>query len=231
VSVAAAALRPDGWLSEVLGFAVYATDAAGEVPGDDGRSLTYARVDVSDTEGVARLTSQGFAVVDVNVTFAHRGDRPAVSSGFVVEPARPEHAEALVDIAGRCFRFSRFHLDPRLPGELADRIKREWIRSYVEGRRGVELLAAVDDGTPVGFLAVLESGNARIIDLVGVAPEAQGRGAGRALVSAFVERHSASGRELRVGTQAANVPSIRLYESLGFSLVAAAFVLHCHRGM
>ena len=227
----AAALRPDGWLSEVLGFAVYATDGSGEVPGDDGRSLTYAKIDVADTEAVARLTSQGFAVVDVNLTFARGGDRSAVSSGVMVEPAGPEHAEALVDIAGRCFRFSRFHLDPFLPGELADRIKREWIRSYVRGRRGVELLAAVDGGTPVGFLAVLESGNARIIDLVGVAPEAQGRGTGRALVSAFVDRHSAPGRELRVGTQAANVPSIRLYESLGFSLVAAAYVLHLHRGM
>jgi ribosomal protein S18 acetylase RimI-like enzyme len=226
-----AALRRDGWLSDVLGFAVYATNSAGEVPGDDGRSLTYSKIDVADTKTAARLTSQGFAVVDVNLTFAHFGDRPATSSGVVVEPARPKHFEALVDIAGRCFRFSRFHLDPRLSGELADRIKREWIRSYVQGRRGVELLAAVDDGTPVGFLAVLESGDARIIDLVGVAPEAQGRGAGRALVSAFVDRHSAMGRELRVGTQAANVPSIRLYESLGFSLVAAAYVLHLHRGM
>jgi ribosomal protein S18 acetylase RimI-like enzyme len=225
-----AALRRDGWLSDVLGFAVYATDAAGEGPGDDARSLTYARVDVAETEAVARLTSQGFAVVDVNLTFAHRGDRRTVSSDVFAAPARAEQAGALVDIAGRCFRFSRFHLDPRLPGELADRIKREWIRSYVEGRRGVELLAAVDDDAPVGFLAVLESGDARIIDLVGVAPEAQGRGAGRALVSTFVERHSAPGRELRVGTQAANVPSIRLYESLGFSLVAAAYVLHLHRG-
>jgi GNAT superfamily N-acetyltransferase len=227
----AAALRPDEWLSEVLGFAVYATDGSGEVPGDDGRSLTYAKIDVADTEAVARLTSQGFAVVDVNLTFAHSGDRSAVSSGVMVGPAEAEHAEALVDIAGRCFRFSRFHLDPFLAGELADRIKREWIRSYVDGRRGVELLAAVDGGTPVGFLAVLESGNARIVDLVGVAPEAQRHGAGHALVSAFVDRHSARGRELRVGTQAANVPSIRLYEGLGFSLVAAAYVLHLHRGM
>jgi ribosomal protein S18 acetylase RimI-like enzyme len=226
----AAALRPDSWLSEVLGFAVYATDAAGGVPGDEGRSLTYAKVDVADTEAVARLIAQGFGVVDVNLTFAHRGSPTAAPPGVVVEPAKPEHAEALVDIAGRCFRFSRFHLDPLLPDELADRIKREWVRSYAEGRRGVELLAALGGGRPLGFLAVLESRGARVIDLVGVAPEAQGRGTGRALVSAFVERHAAAGRELRVGTQAANVPSIRLYESLGFSLVAAAYVLHLHRG-
>jgi ribosomal protein S18 acetylase RimI-like enzyme len=177
------------------------------------------------------LTAQGFAVVDVNLTFARRRDAPAASSsGVVVEPAGPEQGEELLDIAGRCFRFSRFHLDPILPNELADRVKREWVQSYVDGNRGVELLAAVDNARPVGFLAVLESRGARIIDLVGVSPEAQGRGAGRALVCAFVDRHASTERELRVGTQVANVPSIRLYERLGFSLIAAAYVLHLHRG-
>ncbi len=52
-------------------------------------------------------------------------------------------------------------------------MKREWVRSYVEGRRGIELLAAGTDG----FLAVLEAPDgARVIDLVGVAQAAQGRG-------------------------------------------------------
>jgi ribosomal protein S18 acetylase RimI-like enzyme len=225
----ALSVRRDTWLSDVLGFAVYSTDAESGVPEEGKRSLTYAKVDVGDTESVARLTSTGFAVIDVNVTFAYgNGSAPSVPSD--VELARPEHGEALIDIAGRCFRVSRFHLDPLLPDELANRVKREWVRSYVEGRRGIELLAAIADGSPVGFLAVLESGDARIIDLVGVAPEAQGRGIGRALVTAFVARHAAPGRDLRVGTQVANVPSIRLYEGLGFSLAGAAYVLHLHRG-
>jgi RimJ/RimL family protein N-acetyltransferase len=31
-----------------------------------------------------------------------------------------------------------------------------------------------------------------------------------------------------VGTQIANLPSIRLYEKLGFSLVKSAYVMHRH---
>lgn len=228
---ATTSLRPDVWLSGVLGFPVYVTDTSGDAPDDDVRSLTYAKVDVADTESVRRLTSRGFSVVDVNLTFAHRRPPSTSTSPVRVGSARPEDGDALVDIAGCCFRFSRFHLDPLVPDELADRIKREWVRSYVEGTRGVELLAALDDGRPIGFLAVLESGDARVIDLVGVAPEAQGLGAGRALVSAFVERHRAEGRELRVGTQAANVASVRLYESTGFALASATYVLHLHRGL
>ena len=225
-------LRPDVWLSEVLGFSVYVSDGSGGVPRDDNRSLTYARVDVANTEAVARMTAQGFAVVDVNVTFAHRrSGETRRTKPILVEQARPEHGEVLADIAGRCFRFSRFHLDPNVSDELADKIKREWVRSYSSGKRGIELLAALDGGKPVGFLAVLESGDARVIDLIGVAPEAQGRGAGRALVDAFVERHREHARELLVGTQAANIPSVRLYEAAGFALASAAYVLHLHRGL
>ena len=33
---------------------------------------------------------------------------------------------------------------------------------------------------------------------------------------------------IRVGTQLANVPSLRLYEKLGFYIVDAAYVFHYH---
>lgn len=224
------AIREDVWLSEVLGYPVYVADAEAEPPGN-GRSLTYAKVAVEDVDAVRRLTERSFAVVDVNVTLTRDAALPAPAGGpFAVEAARPEHHDALLDIAGRCFRYSRFHLDRQIPEELANRVKREWVRSYVEARRGVELLAALDGDGPVGFLAVLEAGGARVIDLVGVAPEHQGRGAGRALVSAFIARHGPACRELRVGTQIANVASLRLYEGLGFAVSSAAYVLHLHRG-
>ena len=214
--------REDPWLAGVLGRPVY--DVDGE-PGDEP-GFHYAKVDVEDVARVHALSARGFYTVDVNVTLAH--ERSTAGGGGDVEVARPEHHGALLDVAGSCFRYSRFHLDPQLPDELADAVKREWVRSYVEGTRGLELLAAVDEGAPAGFLAVLERDGARVIDLIGVAPSAQGRGVGKALVQAFVSRHSAPGRELLVGTQAANVPSLRLYAALGFSIRSSAYVLHRH---
>jgi hypothetical protein len=35
---------------------------------------------------------------------------------------------------------------------------------------------------------------------------------------------------MRVGTQIANIPSLRLYERLGFTMAESAYVLHAHRG-
>lgn len=199
----------------------------GEVPDELDAGFYYAKVEVADAVRVRRLCGLGFAPVDVNVTLSRRGDAAAPSDIDVRPVAAGEH-DALLEIAGSCFRYSRFHLDPAIPNEDADRVKREWVRSYLERRRGLELLAAVEGGRPTGFLAVLEAGDVRVIDLVGVAPEAQRRGIGAGLVAAFIERHGAHAREVRVGTQLANIPSLRLYEKLGFHVVAGAYVLHRH---
>jgi GNAT superfamily N-acetyltransferase len=225
-------LHADAWLSKVLGFPVFATGPEGDTPSSGERSLTYTKVPVEATETVFGLTARGFAVVDVNVTltFGTSQFRHEASS-VTVAPARPDHGGALADIAANCFRYSRFHLDPLLPNDLADRVKREWVMNYVRGRRGVELLAATKGDRPVGFLAVLETDDARVIDLVGVSPDAQRQGVGIALISAFIQRHAPLAAELRTGTQIANVPSLCLYERLGFSISSAAYVLHLHQGL
>ena len=220
-------MRDDVWLSQVLERPAFAVDAGDAVFNAAG--FYTAKVGVEDVDRVASLGRQGFAVVDVSVSFAADADAvPPIPRPVEVVIADAAQADALVEIAGSCFRYSRFHLDPQIDDALANRVKREWIRSYVEGRRGVELLAAVEDGAPVGFLAVLDSGGDRIIDLVGVAPESQGHGVGSSLVAAFCERHGPQARLLRVGTQIANVPSLRLYGACGFAVSSAAYVLHLH---
>jgi GNAT superfamily N-acetyltransferase len=221
--------REDVWLSEQLGYTVVVLDDEDGAPLATTRSLAVAKVPVEDVARVERLQRSGFWVVDVNVTLtlaaARAQPRPHTAD---VLPVGPEQAAALLEIAGSCFRYSRFHLDPAIPRPLADRVKREWARSYLDGRRGLELIVAVEGSAPVGFLAVLGDDGTRVIDLVGVAEDAQGRGVGSALVSAFIERHAADCAVLQVGTQIANIPSLRLYGSFGFAVSSAAYVLHRH---
>jgi len=56
-----------------------------------------------------------------------------------------------LDIAESAFVYSRFHLDPLVPKELANRVKREWIANYVRRQRGERLLVAEVDGNPWVF--------------------------------------------------------------------------------
>jgi len=235
---------PDAWLAESLGRPVFrlVTGALGGLSGAlgiemsrlSGRddALFYAKLPTSDVQMCIALGSVGFAVIDTAITLSRGAGVVSASKGIGVAIARRDQYEVIPKIAERCFRWSRFHLDPKIPPNLANSIKRRWLESYVQGTRGSALYAAEIDGVVAGFLAVIESTvdsrPVAIIDLLGVTSEYQGRGVGTALVQSFTRDWQGRVSELRVGTQAANVASLRLYESCGFRVVESSYVLHAH---
>ena len=240
----------DRWLSDVLERQVFVVRidpdddraaAARSVKGHAaGRAagLYVARLPATDVAGAGQLTSSGFRVVETRLGFSRpiewplEGDGDEVASGVSVTAFDASWRDEVLDIAGSCFRYSRFHVDPGVGKAPADRVKREWIRSYVEGRRGDRLLVACDRGTPVGFAAMLLKAGAprpaAVIDLIGIHAGAQRRGIGRHLIRSAASAYASSCASLEVGTQACNVPSIRLYERMGFRLADSAFMLHLH---
>jgi GNAT superfamily N-acetyltransferase len=228
--------RGPAWVPPGSAMATEIVDAIVTHASDHAGALYYAKVPAHRIDVVRALGCAGFYVVDVGLTFARPAALPLPERGgagsMVVTPAVPGHHEDCLRLGGQAFDRSRFHLDPELPRAVADRIKQAWTRSYVEARRGEELLVALLEGRVVGFLAVLAArfrgAPSRVIDLVAVDPRLRGRGIGQALVIAFAERHAPRAAHLVVGTQAANVPAVRLYEKLGFSLAAATHVLHMH---
>jgi len=88
------------------------------------------------------------------------------------------------------------------------------------------------EGRIAGFLAVTggedDGVRHKTIDLVAIAPELQGRGIGRAVMRFFFRHYAGACDRLRVGTQVANVPSMRLYEGVGMRIERAQYVLHLH---
>ena len=201
------------------------------------KATYYARVDVASVDLVRHLTQAGFYVVDVNVTLALETERitPRARCGLcTIQEATPELAVPVLDIARTCFRLSRFHLDPLVAPETADQVKHDWVQSYLAGNRGERLFIALEGGRPVGFLAVMatcsDGREARIIDLIGVASSSQRQGVGRALVHYFLDYSKGRCDVVKVGTQAANSASLRLYQGCGFSIQHCAYVMHMHVG-
>jgi ribosomal protein S18 acetylase RimI-like enzyme len=233
-------VTPDHWLTGVMDTAAYrvsaedsdATALAETIARTDA-GFFYAKVGAKQIPVVRTLAGVGMFVVDVNVTFernaAEANDEP--QGEVEVGASSEEDAESVLAIAESAYEYSRFHLDPLVPAGLANRIKREWCGSYVRGDRGDRLFVARLHGQPVGFLAALTTAGdhrAAVIDLVGVRREQRKRRVGTALVRAFLGYYQSSVRTVRVGTQVANIPSVRLYERLGFSLVDSQYVLHLH---
>ncbi len=250
----------DAWLSEVMNRSVFRVEGYGPTVDlaahikDHSRGFYFAKLGTDQVAEVAALTRLGFAIVDTNVTFEFTDD----DSQFVVDAIalprtatrdmrkpgaaahadpgdklnigehRPSEADAILDIAGTAFRYSRFHLDPQIDATLAHHIKREWTRNYLLGKRGAGLLVARESGKPVGFLAHMVARGAAVIDLIAVSPSAGGKGVGSALTASFLGLYA--GKPRAVGTQIANLPSIRLYTRLGFQLAKSEYVLHLHAG-
>jgi ribosomal protein S18 acetylase RimI-like enzyme len=235
---------PDPWLAESLGRPAFRLASEG-VGGRDGTlalemaglagsgdAFFYAKLPTSGVQECIALADAGFAVIDTAITLSSSGSTQTAAGDYDVGIASHDQYEAIPKIAETCFRLSRFHLDPKIPVSAANSIKRRWLESYVQGTRGSTLYAAARDGQVAGFLAVIDySVKGRptaVIDLLGVAEEHQRRGAGAALVRHFVNDWRGRASELRVGTQAANIRSLRLYENSGFRIVESNYVLHAH---
>lgn len=247
------AVHDDPWLGEIMRRPVFRVDGSGDASElarhaiAQGHSFYFCKVPTDKVADVQTLSRLGFSVVDTNVTFeltreieltdieARLGEGRSVCmvngelrvGDLDVSDIRSGEEEAVLEIAGSAFRYSRFHLDPQIGLPLAHLIKREWIRNYALRKRGDLMLVARDKGRIVGFLAPLTSHGTAVIDLVAVATDAHGKGAGSVLTAGFANRYR--GMPRIVGTQVANVPSIRLYNKLGFQLQRSSYVLHLHK--
>jgi len=228
----------DLWLSSIFGYNVFKvtppTIAVADLSAitthvrEYDRAFYYVKLVVDRITVLNQFVSIGFRVVDVNITF-EREPTKVESPYIIVRQALPQDGAEVLAIAETCFVYSRFHLDPLISNDVANKIKREWVANYLCGERGEKIFVAKLDSKVVGFNAVLKiNDSARMIDLIGVDKNYQGRGVGRALVESFVTDSYDEYAYLRVGTQIANTPSINLYERCGFKVVGASYVLHAH---
>ena len=227
-------LHSDIWLSGALGCTAWKVERK-----DGGEPLSrldtvspsfaYAKLKAGDIAAVSQLADVGFRVVDTALTFDGiiTGSR-TTDVRFAVQADR----EFVSRIAAHAFRFSRFHLDPLVPNGVADAIKSSWVTNYFEGKRGDGVVVAERDNHVIGFLQLLWANSDRlVIDLIGIAPAWQGQGIGRAMIQFAAQHGTGNGlvpATMTVGTQAANTPSVRLYESLGFRKTSAQYVMHFH---
>jgi len=245
-----AQIQDDAWLSDLFGYPVYRVEMPARAPANedvlgplrrrleemsDEPAFYYVKVSSSSVAQVEACAAMGFNVVDTSVTLERTGASAAGQSpGLEIRESLPEEETPILDMAEHVFTFSRFHLDPRMPAGLADKIKRAWVRECARGMRGEHLWVALLEGRPAGFLACLkknEDGRAVwIIDLMGVDRTRRGLGVGRGLVDHFIREGAGHRALLRVGTQAANIPSLRLYQRCGFLVSDTQYVLHAHVG-
>jgi len=179
-------LAPDAWLGRTLGRPAFglrlplplAPQLAAALARLPGEAFCFAKVPEGDGASSATLAGFGFRQVDTQVTLECAAHPAPAAPRMEVRRAESGDREAVLDIAGSCFRYSRFHQDARIGLQAAHAIKRAWAANCFDGKRGEEVLVALDEGRPAGFLAVLLAPDAAVIDLIGVDTGSQRRGIG-----------------------------------------------------
>ena len=246
-------LTHDPWLSDVLKKETWRVELAQAFARElkdniafhdafrkrqEGRIFMYCKVPVTQLSLVHLLEDLDFHLLDTNVTFGkpicvrETEGKAAVreikmGEGWNIRFANPGDEECTMTLAGRCFRFSRFHLDPAIPRERADMVKARWAGNYFRGKRGDFMVLALKDGIIAGFLQLLRQERTLIIDLIGVHENYRRGGVGGILIE-YAEAQCGDFDTIRVGTQIANASSLRFYEKLGFRVEESSYVFHFH---
>lgn len=191
----------------------------------DGVALLSCRVPERDREALAALHAAGFAVMECLLTL----EAPLAGAGGPedVAIAGAEDAAEVARLAEGAFHSDRFHTDPRIPTAAADALKAAWAANACRGRAD-RVFIIRQEGEVLGFNACLRRASTAVIDLIAVAPQARGRGFGGRLVRAAQSHYAGRCSMLRVGTQAGNGASLRLYQAQGMRVVDAALTFHLH---
>jgi len=230
-----AMLQKDQWLSSILGKSVFQIDsgfvsqlANSHLPHDS--AIVMAKVPVSNVLDCIHLQRLNFSLVDTNVQL----QKLSYKSSFLINNlnirfSNPSDQEGVLKIAANSFTYDRFHNDPFITQEDAEKIKVEWAKNYFKNARGNWMIVAEDRGIISGFLQLLHGvDGALIIDLIAVDHNYRNTGVAQSMISFAMQNCENRIEVVRVGTQIANLPSIALYLKMGFSITSAQYVFHCH---
>ena len=230
-------ITEDRWLGNLLTYPVFKVDAQQVDIFEIERHLTensdamyFCKVNTSESRTVLKLTSAGFYIVDTNVSFTRDTSpaRLAVDTKCVIRPFKKSDESEILKIAYESFVYSRFHLDPLIDREAANRIKKEWIQSYIDKKRGDVLAVGTIEDRPVGFMGLLSNNTAKVFDLMAVDKQFRRFKIGHSLVAFLIDEYRNSCDRFEIGTQISNIPSIRLFENHGFTTHASQYILHMH---
>jgi dTDP-4-amino-4,6-dideoxy-D-galactose acyltransferase len=241
VSFGSATLVPCPFETEALNLATFRLDLAVE---DDapmsplitavlqaakpaGARLVACRRPERDRHILSSLQACGFRTIECLLTLGRDLTGRAEPTSGRVRLAKREDAQRVAAIAAAAFRTDRFHADPMVPNDAADRLKSAWACNSVTGR--ADAVFVIEEGDQIiAFNACMLRGDTAVIDLIAVKPGLQGRGLGRDLVRASLVHYAGKAARMTVGTQSANYASLALYQASGFRVEGSALTLHAH---
>ncbi len=184
------------------------------------RGLEYVTIrwPQEDRARLSALIKSGFEIVDGIIALKRELKNENPINHPELRLATKDDATEAAQLAARSFRFSRFHNDPALYREQADKIHYEWARNSCLGQAADAVWLWIEGGKIAGFSSVALKGEAATIVLVCVGDEYSGRGIAGKLTAKCCEWMLSRGvKTARVQTQAHNIGALTVYRRCGFA--------------
>lgn len=226
------------WDSEFFGFGVgrlvgpfesvaTLSDALQTAVGH-GFRLVYGACGHKDNASHRIALAVGGRFVDAKRTYELDLTRIQPTRMNIEEAGDDAHSHRqLRSLAWQAAEFSRFRLDPALPEGSWQRMYSLWMQNSITGKLADAVLVERGDGRIIGMITVSHHGECGQIGLFAVDYRWRGRGIGRRLLDAAIQRCRAEGcNKLRVVTQGNNIAACRSYERAGFQVIDEQDIFH-----
>jgi RimJ/RimL family protein N-acetyltransferase len=178
------------------------------------------------------LEQRGFRFIEMvhRPQFTAVREAPFPRDDLEIASATESDLSTIEEIAGSAFKTDRFHLDPRLDRDFADRRYRRWVRTSLQ-HPSQRLLRVSNAGSIVAFFIVERFPDDRCYwHLTAVAPAMQRKGLGKRVWRAMILRHRDEGIErIETTISAHNVAAVNLYAGLGYRFQPPAMTFHWYR--
>ena len=227
-------IQPDIWLGEMLQKTSYRVVFSQDTELCTTNIFThkspafyYCKIPVTQVDAISYVEKRGFHLLDTNIVLDMPIKNVELSGYSDVRFSIHDDEDIVAIIARDNFVYTRFHLDPIIDNSMADKIKEQWVRNFYKGQRGDAMVVATVNDVPIGFLQLLYKKDQVIIDLIAVDKQHRGKSVAADMI-AFAMREKNDCSKIIVGTQIANIPSLRFYERMGFRIFDSTYVFHYH---
>lgn len=184
---------------------------------------TY-RVQSNNFHIVRALEKSGFILVDGLITFGINSSETEIEKiAKEVREANKNDIGKLKNLTSGLYSNTRVFNDPLISEEKANAFYIKWIENSVVGEAADSVLIWEENTNILGYITLQKKGQ---IPLIGVSKRARGKGIGKSLINASLDKFKEWGVEtVEIETQMSNVAALRVYQDCGFKIIDSFITL------
>ncbi|BCG64777.1 MAG: dTDP-4-amino-4,6-dideoxy-D-galactose acyltransferase [Methyloprofundus sp.] len=149
-------------------------------------------------------------------------------SDIAVNEAEKADMPILANIAEKVFHHERFHTDPLIETDLANKRYRFWLENAFEQKQQKILKFTLHNELIAFFVVEYPESNHCLWSLTGMLPKFQGKGLGKQVWKTMLKHHQNEAiNTVSTSISSHNIPVFNLYVALGFRFPEPYTTFHC----